>query len=91
MSNWGNPLPITQQRCSSIFNQSMAGKFLHKPNEDEQKCVPPGQHLAKGLAQPAIFLVYLVLTLVFSQFFSFLEVWMNPVKRRRKQNRSEVI
>ncbi|MDB9372134.1 sulfite oxidase-like oxidoreductase [Nodularia sphaerocarpa] len=26
----------------------MAGKFFHKPNEEEQKRVPPGQHLAKG-------------------------------------------
>lgn len=34
----------------------------------------------------AVALVYLVLTLVSSQFFSFLEVWMNPVKRRRKHN-----
>ncbi|WP_414543527.1 sulfite oxidase-like oxidoreductase [Nostoc sp. CCY0012] len=26
----------------------MPGKFFHKPNEEEQKRVPPGQHLAKG-------------------------------------------
>lgn len=32
----------------------------------------------------AVALVYLVLTLLSSQFFSFLEVWMNPVKRHSK-------
>jgi arginine/lysine/histidine/glutamine transport system substrate-binding/permease protein len=31
----------------------------------------------------AVALVYLVLTLASSQFFSFLEVWMNPVKRQK--------
>lgn len=34
----------------------------------------------------AVALVYLVLTLLSSQFFSFLEVWMNPVKRRQKHH-----
>jgi arginine/lysine/histidine/glutamine transport system substrate-binding/permease protein len=32
----------------------------------------------------AVAIVYLVLTLLSSQFFSFLEVWMNPVKRQNK-------
>ncbi len=31
----------------------------------------------------AVALVYLVLTLASSQFFSFLEVWMNPAKRQK--------
>jgi DMSO/TMAO reductase YedYZ molybdopterin-dependent catalytic subunit len=31
-----------------VFHQTMAGKFFHKPNEEEKKRVPPGQHLAKG-------------------------------------------
>jgi arginine/lysine/histidine/glutamine transport system substrate-binding/permease protein len=34
----------------------------------------------------AVAVVYLCLTLFFSQAFSRLEVWMNPVKRQRKQN-----
>ncbi len=31
----------------------------------------------------AVALVYLVLTLASSQFFSYLEVWMNPIRRKR--------
>ncbi len=31
----------------------------------------------------AVALVYLVLTLASSQFFSYLEVWMNPIKRQK--------
>ncbi|NWF57747.1 MAG: amino acid ABC transporter permease [Fischerella sp.] len=34
----------------------------------------------------AVALVYLVLTLASSQFFSFLEVWMNPAKRQKHKS-----
>ncbi|QLE56769.1 amino acid ABC transporter permease [Nostoc sp. TCL26-01] len=35
----------------------------------------------------AVALVYLVLTLLSSQFFSFLEVWMNPMMRQSKHHK----
>jgi glutamine transport system permease protein len=36
----------------------------------------------------AVALVYLVLTLASSQLFSFLEVWMNPIKRKKSKPKS---
>ncbi len=35
----------------------------------------------------AVAIVYLVLTLIASQFFSFLEVWLNPVRRQKSSRR----